>query len=87
CTSAVKLFSSFRVADGRVLQDLVYYEARNRFSLYSTFAETTRDKAAELVKESKELLEKKQFHVKRVSIRVNYRAFELVRRHKELTSY
>ncbi|AWR98520.1 IS200/IS605 family element transposase accessory protein TnpB [Metallosphaera hakonensis JCM 8857 = DSM 7519] len=80
---AVKFFASFKIRDKTLLQEKAYKEARMRFGLSSTLTQTARDKAVELVKEN----EGREFHVHRVSIRVNYRAFKLVKRDTKLTPY
>jgi len=77
---AVKFFASFKIND-KDLQQKAYKEARRRFGLSSTLTQTARDKAVELVKAN----EGREFHVHEVSIRVNYRAFKLVRRDTKLT--
>ena len=80
---AVKFFASFCINDKKLLQQKAYKEARRRFGLSSTLTQTARDKAVELIKVN----EGREFHVHRVSIRVNYRAFKLVRRDTKLTPY
>jgi len=80
---AVKFFASFKIKDKNLLQQKAYEEARRRFGLSSTLTQTARDKAVELVKAN----EGREFHVHEVSIRVNYRAFKLVRRDTKLTPY
>jgi transposase, IS605 OrfB family, central region len=80
---AVKFFASFKIKDKELLQQKAYEEARRRFGLSSTLTQTARDKAVELVKAN----EGREFHVHEVSIRVNYRAFKLVRRDTKLTPY
>jgi len=80
---AVKFFASFKINDKKLLQQKAYKEARRRFGMSSTLTQTARDKAVELVKAN----EGREFHVHRVSIRVNYRAFKLVRRDTKLTPY
>ena len=77
----MKFFASFKIKDKNLLQRKAYKEARRRFGLSSTLTQTARDKAVELVKAN----EGREFHVHRVSIRVNYRAFKLVRRDTKLT--
>jgi putative transposase len=79
----VKFFASFKIKDKKLLQQKGYEEARRRFGLSSTLTQTARDKAAELVKAN----EGREFHIHRVSIRVNYRAFKLVKRDTKLTPY
>ena len=79
----VKFFASFKINDKKLLQQKAYKEARRRFGMSSTLTQTARDKAVELVKAN----EGREFHVHRVSIRVNYRAFKLVRRDTKLTPY
>jgi len=66
-----------------LLQQKGYKEARRRFNLSSTLTQTARDKAAELVKANEE----REFHIHRASIRVNYRAFKLVKRDTKMTPY
>ena len=80
---AVKFFASFGINDKKLLQQKGYKEARRMFGLSSTLTQTARDKAVELVKGS----EGREFHMRKVSIRVNYRAFKLVRRDTKLTPY
>ncbi|WP_229768258.1 hypothetical protein [Sulfodiicoccus acidiphilus] len=80
---AVKFFVSFKIRDKELLQQKAYKEARRRFGLSSTLTQTARDKAVELVK----LNDGREFHVHQVSIRVNYRAFKLVKRDTKLTPY
>jgi len=80
---AVKFFASFKVGDKKLLQQKGYEEARGRFGLSSTLTQTARDKAVELVKAN----EGREFHIHKVSIRVNYRAFKLVKRDTKLTPY
>ncbi|BBD72826.1 hypothetical protein HS1genome_1215 [Sulfodiicoccus acidiphilus] len=80
---AVKFFVSFKIRDKELLQQKAYKEARRRFGLSSTLTLTARDKAVELVK----LNEGREFHINRTSIRVNYRAFKLVKRDTKLTPY
>ncbi|PSN89750.1 transposase, partial [Candidatus Marsarchaeota G1 archaeon OSP_B] len=80
---AVKFFASFGIKDKNLLQQRAYKEARRRFGLSSTPTQTARDKAVELVKAN----EGREFHIRKVSIRVNYRAFKLVRRDTKLTPY
>jgi hypothetical protein len=80
---AVKFFASFKIKDKNLLQQKAYEEARRRFGLSSTLTQTARDKAVELV----EANEGREFHVHEVSMRVNYRAFKLVRRDTKLTPY
>ena len=79
----MKFFASFKINDKELLQQKAYKEARRRFGLSSTLTQTARDKAVELVKAN----EGREFHVHRVSMRVNYRAFKLVRRDTKLTPY
>jgi transposase, IS605 OrfB family, central region len=79
----VKFFASFKIKDKELLQQKAYEEARRRFGLSSTLTQTARDRAVELVKAN----EGREFHVHEVSIRVNYRAFKLVRRDTKLTPY
>ena len=80
---AVKFFASFKIKDRNLLQQRAYKEARRRFGLSSNLTESARDKAVELVKAN----EGREFHVQQVSVRVNYRAFKLVRRNTKLTPY
>ncbi len=80
---AVKFFASFKIKDKNILQRKGYGEARRMFGLSSTLTQTARDKAVELVKAN----EGREFHVQQVSVRVNYRAFKLVRRNTKLTPY
>jgi len=80
---AVKFFASFGIKDKNLLQRRAYEEARRRFGLSSTLTQTARDKAVELVKAN----EGREFNIRKVSIRVNYRAFKLVRRDTKLTPY
>ena len=80
---AVKFFASFKIKDKELLQQKAYEEVRRRFGLSSTLTQTARDKAVELVKAN----EGREFHVHEVSMRVNYRAFKLVRRDTKLTPY
>ncbi|WP_229768290.1 hypothetical protein [Sulfodiicoccus acidiphilus] len=80
---AVKFFVSFKIRDKELLQQKAYKEARRRFGLSSTLTLTARDKAVENVKASKG----REFHINRTSIRVNYRAFKLVKRDTKLTPY
>jgi len=80
---AVKFFASFKIKDKNLLQQKAYKEARRRFGLSSTLTQTARDKAVELVKAN----EGREFHIHKVSIRVNYRAFKLVKRDTKLTPY
>jgi len=79
----VKFFASFGIKDKTLLQQRAYEEARRRFGLSSTLTQTARDKAVELVKAN----EGREFNIRKVSIRVNYRAFKLVRRDTKLTPY
>jgi putative transposase len=79
----VKFFASFKVKDKKLLQQKGYEEARRRLGLSSTLTQTARDKAAELTKAN----EGREFHIHQVSIRVNYRAFKLVKRDTKLTPY
>jgi len=79
----VKFFASFGIKDKNLLQQRAYKEARRRFGLSSTLTQTARDKAVELVKAN----EGREFHVRQASIRVNYRAFKLVKRDTKLTPY
>jgi IS605 OrfB family transposase len=80
---AVKFFASFKIKDKRLLQQKGYKDARRKFGLSSTLTETARDKAVEVVKASKG----REFHMHQESIRVNYRAFKLVKRDTVLTPY
>jgi hypothetical protein len=79
----VKFFASFKLKDKKLLQKMTYREARRRFGLSSTLTQTARDKAVELVKVN----EGKEFHVHKASMRVNYRAFKLVKRDTKLTPF
>ena len=79
----MKFFASFGIKDKTLLQQKAYKEARRRFGLSSTLTQTARDKAVELVKAN----EGREFHVRQASIRVNYRAFKLVKRDTKLTPY
>jgi len=80
---AVKFFASFGIKDKYLLHRKAYKEAMMRFGLSSNLTESARDKAAELVKAN----EGREFHIRNVSMRVNYRAFKLVRRNTKLTPY
>ena len=80
---AVKFFASFGIKDKYLLQRKAYKEAMMRFGLSSTLTESARDKAAELVKRN----EGREFHIRQVSMRVNYQAFKLVKRDTVLTPY
>ncbi|MGC8597996.1 MAG: transposase, partial [Thermocladium sp.] len=80
---AVKFFTSFKTKDKKLLQQKAYKEARRMFGLSSTLTETARDKAVELVTAN----EGREFHVNQVSVRVNYRAFKLMKRDTKLTPY
>ena len=79
----MKFFASFKIKDKNLLQQRAYEEARRRFGLSSTLTQTARDKAVELVKAN----EGREFNIRKVSIRVNYRAFKLVRRDTKFSSY
>ena len=79
----MKFFASFGIKDKTLLQQRAYEEARRRFGLSSTLTQTARDKAVELVKAN----EGREFNIRKVSIRVNYHAFKLVRRDTKLTPY